>query len=581
MREYINQFLIRDQRPLLIRDPVHNYIELTAIEQDLIDTQLFQRLRFITQNSTVFYTYPANRSSRFEHSIGAAHLAGRFIAAALGAHRGPIIGEFLEHFDAAVLDLCRNTGIDSAPYVGDARQYTQGAIVWQAARLVVLLHDIGHLPFSHLAEHAIAPHYSLILGGHPAEPLWQEEKERVAYHEFMALCVVTESRDLAAVFDDRPDQPRRLFLELVKATFERTVPILGTIHGLMSGEIDADRGDYIARDGRNSGVEFGNYDISRLADFMRLHGRHGTYSLLPLELALSSIETFLSARYQLYKWVLFHHHVAATDTALQHAIDIALQRIADGDAALAAVLDVRRFLPDGLLREGIYSDDVWMWGVLREIYRLLGTRADPTAEDRFFRRLLDCCLHRGELVSLWKTPVEFRDFSAVEFEPAFRRAINDKYKRLHKEGVIEVNHPEQGLWKYYQNQIALNLVAEYCIQYDYLRTRSLEQAINKDYKDFRILLEPKQFAPAKSTDAARLLTKDGQAPRITEYSATVRGLPAAWDGDIHLFAFAVAVDDERPDRPKARERLIDGFVEWYGRRDDLKFPGPAKEVSDE
>lgn len=577
MREYLNQFLVGEQRPLLMRDPVHNYIELTPIEKDLIDTPVFQRLRFVTQNSTLFYTYPSNRSSRFEHSIGAAHLAGRFISAALRSRHDRVVERFLSRFDETLGRLCQENNIEAKSYIGKDRIYSVEALVWQVARLVVLLHDIGHLPFSHLTEHAVAPHFDLILGGHESEGLWQERRERSAYHEFVSLQLITTSPDIARVFGDIDGQPRQLFLQAVRATFEQSEPVLKTLYNLMSGEIDADRGDYIARDGRNSGVEFGNYDVSRLADFMRLHEHQDAFSVVPMELALSSVETFFASRYQLYKWVIFHHHVAATDTALQHAIDVALERKSQKDPIVGDLLDCRRFRADGMLLDGTFSDDIWLWSDLREIYRRLRKRGDEdtTEDDRFFLKLLDCCLHRGKLVSLWKTVVDYRNFSSQAFSPAFRAAINKKYEKLRDEGVIENRQPEQKLWDYYEGHIALNLVAEHCVKYDYLQTRSLERVINANAKDFRILLEPKRFSPARTTDGAKLLTKRGDAELVTEYSAAVGALPGAWERDVHLYAFAVPIDTQPVDRKSALNRFIEGFVRWYELQPDLKFPGPT------
>jgi HD superfamily phosphohydrolase len=169
MQEFIREFLPDGGRPLIIRDPVHDYIELTPIERDLIDTQIFQRLRFVSQNSTVFYTYPANFSSRFQHSLGAAHLSGRFISAALQSTEPATVDRFLVSFNNFLTEASRETSIDIASY----ERYSRKAIVWQVTRLTVLLHDVGHLPFSHLTEFALEPHYALLFAGHAAEPLWQ------------------------------------------------------------------------------------------------------------------------------------------------------------------------------------------------------------------------------------------------------------------------------------------------------------------------------------------------------------------------------------------------------------------------
>src|SRR5437899_950131 len=78
----------------LIKDPIYGYVELTDLERRVIETSVFQRLRFITQNGLAFYTYPALRGSRFEHSIGACHLAGRVMTAVMENSDPKVLQEF-------------------------------------------------------------------------------------------------------------------------------------------------------------------------------------------------------------------------------------------------------------------------------------------------------------------------------------------------------------------------------------------------------------------------------------------------------------------------------------------------------
>lgn len=101
-----------------ISDPIHHYIYLTEVERDIIDSQPFQRLRRIRQLAGAHLTYPSAHHTRFEHSLGAMHLAG-------------IAGDTL---------------------------YAKGLIekeLIEKLRLAALLHDIGHGPFSHLFEEVI------------------------------------------------------------------------------------------------------------------------------------------------------------------------------------------------------------------------------------------------------------------------------------------------------------------------------------------------------------------------------------------------------------------------------------------
>lgn len=577
MQEYVSRFLSKGQRPLIIRDPVHNYIELSPIERDLIDTQIFQRLRFVSQNSTAFYTYPSNFSARFQHSIGAAHLAGNFVSAALRSSDRKTVEQFLDAVRDLIEEVIRGTDIDPKVYI---KKYSLEGIVWQLTRLVLLLHDIGHPPFSHLTEHAIEPHFPTIFGRHVSEQEWQQHKANLAYHEFVSLMLISHDDGIQGVFKDLPGYPRKLFLELVKKTFDpegQRHSAVHAIHGIMSGEIDADRGDYVLRDGRNSGVEFGNYDIARMADFMRLNRKDAVFEFIPMELALSSVETFLSERYKLYKWVIFHQHVTQTDTALQHAIHYTLKLFAAGDRDIQQILDITRLRYDRYIVSGSYSDDVWMWNVLREVYGVLKDRQGHDTEHKFLLRLLECSLHRLKLAPLWKTPIEYQSFSRQDFGTAFLKAIYKRYESDFKHKIEPVNAPSQSLVTGFHKQLSLNLVAKHYLEYDSLKTLDLESSINAGFSDFWIILQPKRFVPIKlyasgTESFAKILTKEGQAPSLINFSASVKALTSAWEQDIHLFAFAVPLDGLKVDIKQARKRFIDGFLKWYARQ-DRKFPG--------
>ena len=98
-----------------ISDPIHGYFYLSDVERDVIDTQVFQRLRRIRQLAGAHLTYPAAQHSRFEHSLGTAHVAG----------------------------LAGNVLLNKG-YIDEDKI--------QILRLAALLHDIGHGPFSHLFE---------------------------------------------------------------------------------------------------------------------------------------------------------------------------------------------------------------------------------------------------------------------------------------------------------------------------------------------------------------------------------------------------------------------------------------------
>lgn len=187
-----------------IPDPIHKEISITCFEREIVDSQFFQRLHFILQNSTTYMAFPSNKNTRFSHSLGVCHLSGEFFVNALRNATPKDLGSFLNNASRIVHELAvkarpnsggdlrtawkesisghsgfrhrpslriRDTGLpveslslnekfpqptDDEQVLED-RQFTAGFLVdtlWQAIRICGLVHDIGHLPMSHSLEGA-------------------------------------------------------------------------------------------------------------------------------------------------------------------------------------------------------------------------------------------------------------------------------------------------------------------------------------------------------------------------------------------------------------------------------------------
>lgn len=122
--------------PLQVRDLVHGYIDFTGVEQRVIDHPLFQRLRNVRQADVAYYVFPSSNISRFEHLLGACHVAGAMAENITKSDNWP---EYLNELEAT-----QGIGISSND------QFIQ------TVRLYALAHDLGHLPLSHLFERSRA-----------------------------------------------------------------------------------------------------------------------------------------------------------------------------------------------------------------------------------------------------------------------------------------------------------------------------------------------------------------------------------------------------------------------------------------
>ena len=248
----------------VIRDPLWNNIRVDDVALRLIDTATFQRLRYVRQLGLAYLVYPGATHTRFEHALGAYHLARRTLA--LLAERG---------------ELAR---VESS----------EGAIIMAAA----LLHDIGHYPFSHALEEIGAL-----------------DHEEVA-HELIFRGPVAEVLTTAL----GREAPVRIHA-LIRG--QSASPL----QGLISGSLDLDKIEYLKRDAHMCGVPYGEIDVDRLLNSLVLVDEPPSNRRVigVLEKGLSALESLLFAKYQMYRNVYWHHAVRSATCMFKRAARTALR----------------------------------------------------------------------------------------------------------------------------------------------------------------------------------------------------------------------------------------------------------------
>jgi hypothetical protein len=195
------QALTRPPPVEIIRDPLWNNIRVDRPTLRLVDTGVFQRLRYVRQLGLAYLVYPGATHTRFEHALGAYHLART------------TLGMLAER------DELRRVPADECDVI----------------RAAALLHDVGHYPFSHALEE---------IG--------------VLHHERVARPLVTDG-PVAALLRESigPDAPARVFALICG---EGASPL----RGLISGSLDLDKIEYLKRDALMCGVPYGEIDVDRL-----------------------------------------------------------------------------------------------------------------------------------------------------------------------------------------------------------------------------------------------------------------------------------------------------------------------------
>ena len=262
---------------MIIRDPLWNNIRVDALGLQLVDTAVFQRLRYVRQLGLAYLVYPGATHTRFEHALGAYHLAR--LTLSLLDERGELAGVSLE----------------------------ERAIAQAAA----LLHDVGHYPFSHALEEIGALNHEEV-----ATPL-------VVAGEVAGVL----TRSLGA------DAPERV-IALIRG--RSTSPL----QGLVSGSLDLDKIEYLKRDALMCGVPYGEIDVDRLLNSLVLvdEPESGHRVVGVLEKGLSALESLLFAKYQMYRNVYWHHAVRSATAMYKRLVDEALGA-GDVDARALSAFD--------------------------------------------------------------------------------------------------------------------------------------------------------------------------------------------------------------------------------------------------
>jgi HD superfamily phosphohydrolase len=305
-----------------INDPVHGLIGLSKLEADIISSRSFQRLHNVKQLGLASLIFPSANYSRFSHSVGACHIAGRLMES-----------------------IARNSGskIDDQEV--------------QAVRLAGLLHDIGHYPFSHTTEHAVRDFYanSLLTDG---DEFGAENAGSAYGHEALGRKIFDLDDELNEIFEAHEFDAARM-----KAIFSKEVP--SKYVGLVSSDLDCDRLDYLSRTAHHAGLPYGRVDTNYIIN-QAIIDHNDEYCLT--RKALRAADHMLVSRYFDYTQVPYHKTVVGLEMLLEEVLRSLLeQKIIDFSAA-----NLER-----LIKENRWSeiDDQWMIEKFREA--LTSADADP------------------------------------------------------------------------------------------------------------------------------------------------------------------------------------------------------------
>lgn len=331
----------------VINDPVHGFISISnPLIYAIIEHPYFQRLRRIKQLGLTDFVYPGAHHTRFHHAIGAYHLMQKAIY---------------------TLRLKGNE---------ISKEEEMGAL------LAILLHDIGHGPFSHTLEHSLSSSIS---------------------HEFLSLLYMEK---LNEEFKGALDLAIQIFTDQYHKKF---------LHQLVSGQLDVDRLDYLTRDSFFTGVSEGVINYNRLIDMMDVVDNE----MIVEAKGIYSVEKFLVSRRIMYWQVYLHKTVVCAEEMLIQIIKRAQFLIRRGEK-LACSKALYYFLSQDVSSEDFSRDplNLEMFSKLDDIDVLSAVKTWMDAEDKILSFLCTRLINRD----LFKVK--------IQDSPIEEEKINEKKKEL-------------------------------------------------------------------------------------------------------------------------------------------------------
>ena len=233
-----------NERAKIINDPIYGFIDIDkGIINDLINHEYFQRLRRISQLGLSYLVYPGAHHTRFQHAIGCLHLMKKAISQLERK------GHKITHEEK------------------------------EGVQIAILLHDIGHSPFSHALERTLVKNIN---------------------HEDITLIYMHRFNE---IFTGKLSLAIKIFTNNYKKKF---------LHQLVSSQLDVDRLDYLKRDSFFTGVTEGNVGVDRIINMLEVQNDN----LVIEEKGIYSIEKFLLTRRLMYWQVYLHKTVISSEHML-------------------------------------------------------------------------------------------------------------------------------------------------------------------------------------------------------------------------------------------------------------------------
>lgn len=393
----------------IFNDPIYGFITIpNSLIFDLIEHRYFQRLRRITQMGLSYLVYPGAHHTRFHHALGCMHLMQK--AVRILRFKGVSISEEEEN----------------------------------ALLIAILLHDIGHGPFSHAMEHSIV--------------------KGISHEEISVLFMEQLNKEFNGTLT--------LAIKVFKGEYHRKF-----MYQLISSQLDMDRADYLKRDSFYTGVAEGNINSERLITMMNVVDDE----LVIEEKGIYSIEKFLTARRLMY-WQVYLHKTSLVAEQLLIRVLKRANELAEKGEKLYASKALSYFLINNINEETFSIESLEVFSKLDD-YDIISALKEWCHHDDFvLRNLCEMILDR----ELLKVKIKNKKVKDENFEKHITKLINT-YKITKEEAAYFVFKGEITNQAYQRKTQRINIlfktgkVSEIVKASDHLNLKVLSKPVTKYY----------------------------------------------------------------------------------------------------
>ena len=338
----------------IVNDPVYGFIHIpNAFILDLIEHPYFQRLCRISQMGLSYLVYPGARHTRFHHALGCMFLMQQ------------------------ALQTLRYKQVEITPEEEEALY------------IAILLHDIGHGPFSHAMEHSIV--------------------EGISHEEISLAFMETLNKQ----FEGRLSLAIEIFQKRYKKQF---------MNQLVSSQLDMDRLDYLKRDSFYSGVSEGNINSQRIIAMLTVKDD----TLIVEEKGIYSIEEFLVARRLMY-WQVYLHKTSIGAEFVLVKLLARVKELTQQGKKLPMTTALRFFVENHITKETFDTHALALFAQLDDYDIISGLKEWQHGDDWVLAKLSQMILNRDLLrVRLYKSPVEKEKMQELLQETALQLNISEE-----------------------------------------------------------------------------------------------------------------------------------------------------------